>query len=63
MLECSCTLATKHGREFIHQTLRGYCLVDGIEKPVRAIEENYFEKAKNTIIEFEILQGKRTIPI
>ncbi|UOQ95651.1 hypothetical protein MUO14_09445 [Halobacillus shinanisalinarum] len=47
----------------MHQTLRGYCLVDGIEKPVRAIEENYFEKAKNTIIEFEILQGKRTIPI
>lgn len=50
ILECSCTLATAHGREFINQTLRGYSLRNGIEGPVQAIEENYSGKAKNAIV-------------
>ncbi|WP_240374764.1 DUF3870 domain-containing protein [Bacillus piscicola] len=50
ILQCSCTLATEHGREFINQLFRGYSLRNGIEKPIKALEENYYGKAKNAII-------------
>lgn len=38
VIEVSCTLATEHGREFISRILRGYCLEDGIEEPVKLIK-------------------------
>lgn len=50
ILECSCTLATKHGREFINYLFRGCSLRDGIEEPINKIEKNYSGKAKNAII-------------
>lgn len=50
ILQCSCTLATEHGREFINQLFRGYSLKNGIEEPIKAIQQSYSGKAKNAII-------------
>ena len=50
ILEASCTLATDHGRDFIRQLLRGISLRDGVEEPVKLIEENYRGKATNALI-------------
>ncbi|RKD76295.1 uncharacterized protein DUF3870 [Sinobaca qinghaiensis] len=50
ILQCSCTLATEHGREFINQLFRGYSLKNGIEEPIKAIQYSYSGKAKNAII-------------
>ncbi|SFE71518.1 DUF3870 domain-containing protein [Alteribacillus iranensis] len=50
ILECSCTLATEHGRDFINHLFRGYSLRQGIDEPIKKIELNYSGKAKNAII-------------
>jgi hypothetical protein len=50
ILQCSCTLATDHGRDFINQMFRGYSLKNGIEEPIKSIQSNYSGKAKNAII-------------
>lgn len=49
VIEVSCTLATEHGREFISRILRGYCLEDGIEEPVKLIKEHYLGKAGSAL--------------
>ncbi len=50
ILRASCTLATAHGQEFISSLLIGFSLLDGIEGPIRVIQERYFGKGKNAII-------------
>lgn len=50
ILVASCTLATEHGREFIHQLLRGHSLQDGIDKPILQLKENYLGKAGSALI-------------
>lgn len=50
ILEASCTLATEHGRNYIGQLLRGLSLRDGIDYPVKLIEEHYHGKATNALI-------------
>ena len=46
----SCTLATLHGQDFVHQLLRGYSLRDGIETPIEVVKRHYLGKAGNAII-------------
>ncbi|WP_411730344.1 DUF3870 domain-containing protein [Planococcus sp. 4-30] len=41
----SCTLAKAHGREFVHQLLKGHSLLDGIEEPVEKLKNHYLGKA------------------
>ncbi|PWA10045.1 hypothetical protein DCC39_11985 [Pueribacillus theae] len=50
ILEASCTLATEHGRDFIGSLLRGISLKDGVDYPVRLIEEHYKGKATNALV-------------
>ncbi|WP_100400077.1 DUF3870 domain-containing protein [Bacillus sp. FJAT-44742] len=50
ILQASCTLATEHGREYIHHLLRGYSLKDSVEIILRAVETHYHGKAKNAIL-------------
>lgn len=50
IIEASCTLATAHGQEFIHQLLRGHSLLDGIEKPMASLKNNYLGKAGNALM-------------
>ena len=50
IVTASCTLATAHGREFIHQLLRGYSLQDGIEEPIIRLKNYYLGKAGNALI-------------
>ncbi|MDN7246309.1 DUF3870 domain-containing protein [Planococcus shenhongbingii] len=50
IVTASCTLATAHGQEFIHQLLRGYSLQDGIEEPVAKLKSHYLGKAGNALI-------------
>lgn len=50
ILEASCTLATEHGRSYIGRLLRGLSLRDGIDYPVKLIEEHYHGKAANALI-------------
>ncbi|WP_298825622.1 DUF3870 domain-containing protein [uncultured Planococcus sp.] len=49
IVAASCTLATVHGQEFVHQLLRGHSLQDGIEKPLAAIKTHYLGKAGNAL--------------
>lgn len=49
IIKASCTLATAHGQEFIHQLLRGHSLLDGIEKPLESLKNNYLGKAGNAL--------------
>ncbi|UOQ91860.1 DUF3870 domain-containing protein [Halobacillus shinanisalinarum] len=68
ILQCSCTLVTEHGRDFIHHLLQGYSLLNGVQDPVNAIEQNYFGKAKKAIIvalkdlytQYEVVRKERT---
>src|SRR5690625_7508995 len=46
----SCTLATRHGQEFVQQVLKGYSLRDGIEMPIKIVKKHYLGKAANAII-------------
>ncbi|GER67597.1 hypothetical protein BpJC7_11220 [Weizmannia acidilactici] len=50
ILDVSCTLATEHGRRFISNLLRGYSLNDGIEEPLKQLQEFYLGKASNALI-------------
>ena len=50
IIVASCTLATLHGQDFVHQLLRGYSLRDGIEKPIEVVKSHYLGKAGNAII-------------
>lgn len=49
IVTASCTLATLHGQEFVHQLLRGHSLQDGIEKPLESLKNNYLGKAGNAL--------------
>ncbi|WP_026908191.1 DUF3870 domain-containing protein [Paucisalibacillus globulus] len=49
IVAASCTLATEHGRDFVHHLLRGYSLQDGIEGPVKDVKRYYMGKAGNAI--------------
>ncbi|ALX50609.1 DUF3870 domain-containing protein [Lentibacillus amyloliquefaciens] len=50
IVTASCTLATEHGREFIHQLLRGHSLQDGVDEPAEAMKEHYLGKAGNALL-------------
>ncbi|MFD1929112.1 DUF3870 domain-containing protein [Sporosarcina siberiensis] len=50
IVTASCTLATQHGQDFVHDLLKGHSLQDGIEKPIKDIEEHYLGKAGNALI-------------
>ena len=49
IVDASCTLATEHGREFIRQLLRGYCLNDGIDELIERVQLYYRGKAGQAI--------------
>ena len=50
IIEASCTLATEHGRDYIGHFLRGISLRDGVDYPVKLIEEHYKGKATNALV-------------
>lgn len=50
ILEASCTLATEQGRQFIGNLLKGYCLTDGTDEAIAAIQNHYRGKAANALI-------------
>src|SRR5699024_2151746 len=50
IVEANCTLATEHGRHFIHQLLRGHSLQDGIDKPVQKVHAHYLGKAGGALV-------------
>lgn len=49
IVDASCTLATEHGREYIRQLLRGYCLDDGIAPLIDQVQMHYRGKAGHAI--------------
>lgn len=49
IVSTSCTLATKHGREYVEQLLRGHSLQDGIDELINHIKEHYLGKAGNAL--------------
>ncbi|WP_054711367.1 DUF3870 domain-containing protein [Bacillus sp. JCM 19041] len=66
IVDCSCTLATEHGRSFIRQLLRGYCLKDGVEELIETVQMHYRGKAgqaiqaalKDVHAQFELVEAK-----
>ena len=50
IVAASCTLATVHGQEFVHNMLRGHSLQDGIEKPLEVVKNHYLGKAGNALM-------------
>ncbi|MFC7745986.1 DUF3870 domain-containing protein [Lentibacillus kimchii] len=46
----SCTLATEHGRQFVHQLLKGHSLQDGISSPADLLKTHYLGKAGNALV-------------
>lgn len=50
IIESSCTLATDHGKAYVHQLLKGHSLQDGIEEIIEAIRDGYRGKAVNALI-------------
>jgi len=50
IVDASCTLATEHGRDFIGKLLKGISLKDGIDEPVRILQENYKGKGANALV-------------
>lgn len=50
IINASCTLATDHGREFIGRLLTGFSLRDGIDEPIKCIQDHYRGKATNALI-------------
>lgn len=49
IVDVSCTLATEHGRQFVKQLLKGCSLRDGVEKPLKLLQEGYHGKAENAL--------------
>ncbi|XXM71515.1 DUF3870 domain-containing protein [Lysinibacillus sphaericus] len=49
ILEASCTLATKHGSNFIGRSLRGISLADGVEEATSLLQAQYKGKAINAL--------------
>lgn len=49
IVDSSCTLATEHGREYIRQLLRGYCLREGVEELINRVQRHYRGKAGQAI--------------
>lgn len=49
IVAANCTLATDHGKEFVHQLLRGHSLQDGITKPIEEVKQHYLGKAGNAL--------------
>jgi len=49
IVSTSCTLATRHARQFIEQLLRGYSLQEGIDHPVQKVRAHYLGKAGSAI--------------
>ncbi|KAB7704829.1 DUF3870 domain-containing protein [Bacillus aerolatus] len=49
IIEASCTLATEHGRNFIGQLLKGVSLKDGIDEPLKQLQQYYKGKAANAL--------------
>ncbi|MFS0785467.1 DUF3870 domain-containing protein [Shouchella sp. 1P09AA] len=49
VVDCSCTLATEHGRNFIRQLLRGYCLQHGVDELIQTVQHHYCGKAGHAI--------------
>ncbi|SFJ85745.1 DUF3870 domain-containing protein [Thermoflavimicrobium dichotomicum] len=45
IIQASCTLATSHGRDFVGELLRGISLKDGIEEPIRLLQQHYRGRA------------------
>lgn len=66
IVDASCTLATDHGRQYIRQLLRGYCLKDGIDGLLDRVQEYYRGKAaqaiqaalKDVYAQFELVSDK-----
>lgn len=50
ILEASCTLATDHGRQYIHDLLKGTSLREGPEEAEKLVEEYYKGKAANALV-------------
>ena len=49
IVAASCTLATEHGRDYINELLKGYSFNNGIEVPIKEIEEHYLGKAGSAL--------------
>lgn len=49
IISTSCTLATKHGREYVDRLLKGHSLQDGIDGLVENIRMHYLGKAGNAL--------------
>lgn len=49
IVTASCTLATLHGQDFVHQLLRGHSLRDGIDEPLKRIQNHYLGKAGSAL--------------
>lgn|SRR5690625_683571 len=49
IVSTSCTLATKHGREYVERLLRGHSLQDGVEELILHTKNHYLGKASNAI--------------
>ncbi|MFB4165099.1 DUF3870 domain-containing protein [Alteribacillus sp. JSM 102045] len=50
IIEASCTLATDHGRQYIHEILKGISIKNGVEEAEKLIETQYRGKATNALI-------------
>ncbi|WP_158734703.1 DUF3870 domain-containing protein [Alteribacillus sp. YIM 98480] len=50
IIEASCTLATDHGRQYIHEILKGISIKDGVEDAEKLIETHYKGKAANALV-------------
>ncbi|WP_343752550.1 DUF3870 domain-containing protein [Lentibacillus halophilus] len=50
IVTANCTLATEHGRDFVHHLLKGHSLQDGIDTPEHIMKEHYLGKAGNALV-------------
>lgn len=50
ILEASCTLATDHGRQYIHDLLKGISLKTGLAEAEALIARQYKGKATNALL-------------
>lgn len=49
IVHASCTLATNHAREFIHEVLKGHSLLDGLDEAVNKLKAHYLGKAGSAL--------------
>ncbi|TDK58663.1 DUF3870 domain-containing protein [Bacillus salipaludis] len=49
IIEASCTLATEHGRNYVDELLKGLSLKDGIDEPIRILQNHYRGRATNAL--------------